>query len=127
MKPISEKEPIVRFVDESNKIRPSTGSVKPKAFMPRPDNLTTSVFRTVGLSSGEVAELGQLEVAGPRRKTLLGWGLLVVSQVCEAGLEVHPEPSNHDRHANIVGWPSLKSAQKLAALKLAELAELVRA
>lgn len=122
---VKPSESLARFIIEESKIRKSDNSVKLGAFLPAPTDLTTSVFRIDALPKDQVAEIGRQHVASARDKPLYGWGQLMTKDVTGAGLDVAVDTKPHPLHANIIGWSSDRSAQKLQAMKLAENATLV--
>ena len=77
-----------------------------------------SVFRVQGISEEQIWTIGQNYVSEPQGRTLYGRGDVSASVVVESKLTIIPD-DNPPRHANIVGWPEDKSAQKLIALELA--------
>lgn len=80
-------------------------------------NGETSVFRTSGISDKEIWHIGEREVAMSQEKPILGRTDISVGGVFKNGLEVIPhEPP--EKHANIIGWPNIKSKQRLIALEL---------
>ncbi|MBI2895164.1 MAG: hypothetical protein HYY06_16540 [Deltaproteobacteria bacterium] len=81
------------------------------------------MFRTDGLSEGEIWALGQEAVAQAQGKTLYGRGVLLAADVAAAELRVEPDEPPL-RHANITGWPPEKDAQLAAAQELAARASL---
>lgn len=121
---VDEHEPLSRYLLSKTQFSQQNNRVKSSAFMP-PSDLRLSVFRTQGLSDGEIWELGEEEVVqkAPTPKTLYGRAEIVALTVSAVGLKVHPD-NTPPRHANITGWPQEKSAQKLIALQLAEEATL---
>ncbi len=125
MGPVDLSEILSRFILQRNWYRPSDNTVKYAAFMPNPKNGETSVFRTSNLSDKEIWLIGEREVAMKRGKPIIGRAEIVTAVVVSHNLKVVPsEPP--ERHANIIGWPEEKSAQKLIAIKLAERAQFVK-
>ena len=113
--PVGLAEVVVRFALESNKLKKQSSTF----FLPD-SNGETSVYRSQGLEEASVWSLGRSEVAAARRMALRGRADIVVESASTGGLSVIAEPSEHPRHANIVGWPSEKSARKELALRLAQ-------
>lgn len=106
-------DPLNRF--PTHKRQFSATRVKQSAFLP-PANLKLSVFCTGGLSGDQIWALG----AGLRIPAhIYGRAELTIAAVSDIGLKIDLD-NNPPRHANIIGWPTQKSAQKLCALKLAE-------
>jgi hypothetical protein len=101
-----------RFLTHRNQF--SATRVKPGAFLP-PPNLKLSVFCTGGLSGDQIWALGERYIAAH----IYGRAELRIAAVSDIGLRVDLD-NRPPRHANILGWPTQKSAQKLCALKLAE-------
>lgn len=96
--------------------------VKYSLFIPKENEVKISVFRTDGLESQEIWDIGK-DVAKKRASSLKGRADLLVEHVLQINLNVEadePPP----RHANIVFPSKDKSEQKLAAIKLAGLADL---
>jgi len=96
----------------------SATRVKHGAFLPK--NLRLSVFFIEGLSGEQIWSLAERCVAAH----IYGRAELTIGAVSQIGLKVDLD-NNPPRHANIIGWPAQKSAQKLYALKLAEKSALV--
>lgn len=123
--PLEEDESVARFLTSSGHFAKTKGTVKYRAFLPRPDDLTTSVFRVKGLPERKIRLLGNHFVREklPPNRTLYGRGELEVADVVQVGLEVHPteEPV---RHADIVGWPDSKEERKSLAMQLEATASL---
>jgi hypothetical protein len=120
--PLRPDDPLARFVLSSSHIAKNPPRVKHSAFMP-PANLKLSVFLVTGLADATVWALGEQHVAGPLGRTLHARADLPVGAVHTADLTATVDDTPV-RHANIEGWPSDKSAQKLLAQKLAEAAVL---
>jgi hypothetical protein len=115
------EENLSRYLFNKNHFSSKNGRVKYNAFLPN-QNGKTSVFRTSELSNDEIWRIGD-DVADEREMTLLGRGEICARHVVEQGLELD---ANDDppRHADIIGWPEEKSAQKLIAIELESNAEL---
>ncbi len=116
--PITLSEILSRFVLKKDWYRPSDNSVRYAAFLPNPKNGETSVFRISGISDEEVWDIGNREVVKDPNRPILGRADISASVVVAKGLEVSPSVPP-ERHANIVGWPTEKSKQKLIAIELA--------
>jgi hypothetical protein len=101
-----------RFLTHKNHF--STTHVKQGAFLP-PQNLKLSVFCTKGLSGEQIWALGERHVTAH----IYGRAELTITAVSDIGLKIDLD-NRPPRHANIIGWPTEKSARKLCALKLAE-------
>ena len=109
-------EPLARFLCSSSWFGRESGRVKYSAFMPR--NGATSVFRVAGLDDLEVWEIGRRLVAGPAGRSLHGHAALQVVHVKSCSLILRADDSP-PRHAEILGWPEEKGAQRFAAERLA--------
>jgi len=121
--PVDPNEELARFAVEKSYYR-ADNTIRPNAYMPDQEK-AVSVFRQVGLSEGEIWELGATHVARPRNKQLLGRAVIIVREVLSQELNVEsvePPP----RHANILGWPDEHEKQKEKALELAARATFVR-
>ena len=119
---ISMDERLARFVLFSRWIRRSgnTETVKADAFIPHPyPNL--SVTRHLLLSEQALWRIGN-EVAKVRSATLYGSADITVADATNNKLQVAPAPApvpGNPNHANVIGWPLDKPAQKIIALELA--------
>lgn len=123
--PVDLGEVLSRFLTQpGNHFVPTTGRVRYAAFLPN-KGLQTSVYRISGLTDEDVWSLGDLFVAGPLGTRIAARADIEVTIVVNCGLAVDPDGVPHPGHANIVGWPELRSAQKLVAIKLAEAASCV--
>lgn len=72
------------------------------------------------LTSDEIWVIGEEYVAPKRGLPILARADLNVEDINPASqVSINPEPTPHPRHADIVGWPSEKSEQKLIASELA--------
>lgn len=81
-----------------------------------------SVFCVSGLSENAIWEIGE-NVGNQSDRKLLGRADIAALPVYEAGLSIDRNDIPF-RHANIIGWPDEDSAIKLAAIELAQKAEL---
>lgn len=118
---VAADEQLARFVLFSNWLR-SDATVRPQAFMPHP-HVDLSVTRHQLLSEYEIWAIGQ-GIANARGKTLYGRADIRASDVLRQSLDVKSAPvQNNPSHANIVGWPEQKPAQKIIALQLAAAAK----
>jgi hypothetical protein len=76
------------------------------------------------LNRDEIWELGQINVAVPRSKTLYGHAELFTVDVVSQGLTVsRSEPP--ERHCDVVDWPTEKEERMSVAQELARVARLV--
>lgn len=118
---VSADEQLARFILFSKWFR-SDETVKPEAFMPHP-YMDLSVTRHQVLSEHEIWEIGR-GVGGVRGATLYGRADIRASDVLRQSLDVKSAPvPNNPNHANIIGWPEQKPAQKVIALQLAAAAK----
>jgi len=116
-------DPFARFICSRSQFAAERNIVKPAAFLPNAKDLQLSVFHTKLLSSRETWEIGRRFVATPTNRTIYGRADFKADCVDKVHLRLHLD--NHPpRHANIVGWPSEKSEQKLIAIQLAAMAAL---
>ena len=115
-------DPLARYLLQKSHFSATKSLVKPSAIMPNRDG-ETSVFQIQGLSEEESWQIGEKYVSGPLGKTLRARADIIVLIVEERGLHVDFD-NTPPRHANIVGWPEEKSAQKLIALELSSRATL---
>jgi len=106
-----------RFLTHKNQFAASR--VKSSAFLP-PKNLKLSVFLTAGLTIQQIWSLGEKHLA----VTIYGRAELTITDVAAVGLKVDVN-NKPERHANLIGWPTRKSEQKLWALKLADKSSLL--
>ena len=116
-------DPLARYLLQKTHYSALNSRVKPGAFLPNRER-QTSVFLIRGLSEQEIWQIGEEHVSGPLDKRLRARADVIVSTVEEQGLRVDLD-NIPPRHANIIGWPEEKSAQKLIALELASRASLV--
>lgn len=121
---VRPEEPLARFLLSSSEFSSTKGLVKPQAFLPRPQDLTTSVFRVQNLPAERIWPIG-ISIAETRRKTLYGRADILADAVMSVGLRLDPD-DNPPRHANIVGWPNEKDHRLSLAQQLAAAAVLVR-
>ena len=122
MDPIRPGERLTRYVLTSSYYRSLDKTVKHTAFLPNSTG-QTSVFRTSGLDEEAIRDIGTRFVAGPLKKTLLGWVNISVDDVLSNNLRIDPD-DEPPRHANIIGWPSDRPEQNLIARILAANARL---
>ncbi len=123
MSAVSPEECLTRYVTEKGYYRPNDGTVRHNAFMPS-SNRELSVYRISNLSSQQVWNIGELYVAIPRCKPLLGRADIRASKVMSKGLRVIPATQPHPLHANITDWPNDRDTQRMIALELAAVAKL---
>lgn len=116
--PIADDEQLARFVLYSGWIRHTDQTIKPDAFIPYPHpNLSVTLLG--GLSAQQIWDVGQ-HVGVLRNLTLYGRADVQAAIVRKLSLVVEPKPlKGNPNHANILGWPTEKPAQKIIALQLA--------
>lgn len=115
-------ENLARYILHKSHFSSQQKRVKYAVFMPAPTG-ETSVFRISNLSEDEIWEIGRRDVAQKREMPLLGRADISAFYVFNKNLKIIPD-NIPPRHANIIGWPEEKSAQKLIAMELAENARL---
>lgn len=123
--PVDPEELLSRFLTQpKNHFTPTAGRVRYAAFLPN-KALQTSVYRTEGLSPAEVWKIGDDLVGTPLGRPIPARADVAAKIVYDLGLAIDPDGIPHPRHANIIGWPASRPAQKLLAIKLAEAANCV--
>lgn len=120
---VDPNEPLARYLLSRSHFSVQKRLVKSSAFMPSPTG-ELSVFRVRDLAEKEVWALGNQHVAVPQQRTLYGQANFSARIVTNAGLHVRPD-DNPPRHADVVGWPVEKDAQKMVALELSQSATLL--
>lgn len=115
-----------RFVFDRKHYSPRNMELKAKALVPN-KALQTSVFLVLGLSEQEIWDIGKGFVASRRNKRVLARGDLSGDAIESQGLQIAPDPKDHPKHANIVGWPIEKDEIKRVTQDLAAEATLVLA
>ena len=121
---IRDDEQLARFVLFSKWIRTSDRTIKPDAFIPHPYP-DLSVTRHKDISEEVLWRIG-MDVAEARPATLYGRADICTADVRRQMLEVETQPvANNPNHANVIGWPTDKPAQKIVAQELAAKAHLV--
>lgn len=121
---VEANELLARFVTSSRWFRPSDSTVKPEAFIPYPYP-ELSVTRHRQFSEEELWKVGQAITDG-RTINLHGRADISAENVRKQKLTVEPRPVPENlNHADILGWPPDKPAQKILALELAAAARLV--
>ena len=122
---IPSPETVARYLLQSNQFNRGKNRVKFNAVHAsscQTGSLCFSDFK--GLKNEEIWSIGKKHVAAPRGKKLYGYGNIAVANIQKHQLRVvsnEPPP----RHADILGWPKEKEAQKLIALELSAEATLV--
>lgn len=121
---VTSDEVLARFVAQSSHIRRSNRSIKSDAFIPHPYP-DLSVTRHLSAVEAELWTVGE-QVAATSGKTLYGRGDFQVSACLAQRLVVKAAPvANNPNHANVLGWPADKPAQKIVALEIAAAAKFV--
>lgn len=114
---VQADEQLARFILYRSHLR-QDGTVRPDTFIPHPQN-ELSVTRHLQLSVLELWKIGQ-DIARQIGKTLHGRADVQVFVFQNQGLRVVAAPvSENPNHANVVGWPSEKPAQKIIAQEIA--------
>ncbi len=123
---VDDSEKIGRFIFYSDHFSSVNNTVKYAAFLPARDN-KASVYRIDGYTEDLIDELDKEFISGKRTdgKISKGRADLLARQVRLSQLDVIAEPTPHKDHANIEGYFSDKSANKLKAIELARHATLV--
>lgn len=85
---VRAEEPVARFLVQKNDFNATDKFAKPRAFLPNPKNLKTSVFRVVNLTSNVIWNIGEKYVSGPRNRTLYGRADILKRNVEMLGLAV---------------------------------------
>ena len=126
--PVADDELLARFILSLSLVRRSDNSARPEAFLPF-KHTELSVTRHRDLEEHELWSLGKV-VADQRSKPLIGRAdiLARLPRLHELDVEASEGPGKGGRnHANIIGWPSEKSAQMIRAVELADEAKYVAA
>lgn len=100
--------------------------MKYSAFMPARD-LAASVYRIDGCNEVDIAQIDRDHISGKRKdgKISKGRADILVEHVRKSKLNVVSEPSPHPRHANIEGYSSNESENRMKAIELAQQSKLV--
>ena len=115
--------PLTRFLFSDKLFARTTGRIKRQAFVP-PANARLSVFQIVDLADGEIWRIGNDVVGRTRGEPPRGRADVNIDKVREQSLDVLPDISTHERHANIVGWPAERERVLAISLELADKAKL---
>ena len=122
--PVESSELLARFVLNRIHVR-QDGTLRPNAFIPYPYP-DLSVTRHLQLAEAALWEVGK-RVACQTGKTLYGRADVCSSVFESQGLHVEAAPVPENRnHANVVGWPIEKPAQKSIAQEIAAVAGKIR-
>lgn len=113
---VSKDEYLARFIIRPEHVR-ADGTVKPDPFIPY-KWVELSVTRHIGLTEVQIWAFGGL-VASNVGKRLQGRGDAQAEVFLRQSLSVVASPeTTNPNHANVVGWPVDKHAQKAIALEL---------
>ena len=123
---VDDSEELSRYIFQSGQY--STTKIKYVSLLPKysehNDRFETSVFRSSFMASNdEIWAIGD-KFAGLDRRRVKARGILIAESVREETLDVIPETSSHDLHADIIDWPAEKSEQMVVAKELARQAGL---
>jgi hypothetical protein len=114
--PVGNEEWLARFIVRKEHVRPD-GTVKPDPFIPY-KWVELSVTRHTGLSEEQLWSAGEV-VASQIEKSLQGRGDTQAKIYVRQRLRVDGAPvAENKNHANVVGWPQDKQAQKEIAIEL---------
>ena len=105
---------LARFIFEKGHF--SGNRVKPAAFTP-PKSLELSGFLIDGLSETILWQIGD-DVAGRHSRRALARADLKREDIIEVGLMIRDDPTPHQRHLNVCGWPNGKDKIKSVAIEL---------
>jgi hypothetical protein len=121
---VAANELLARYIVFSDYIRQDR-TIKPNAFMPQKDSLELSVTRHISLTENDLWNIGR-EIIRYSERTLYGRADVETGHAIAQKLSVMPQPvPNNPNHANIIGWPIEKNAQKMCALEIANAAHFV--
>lgn len=113
---VQPNELVAYFIRVPKHIDRKTGGIRPQALMPRrveaTHRLETSVYRTSGLSEGEVWEICRVWYELIGGVTAIGRGEGRARSVTEANLDFDADGKPHPRHANIIRWEDDPSKSK---------------
>ena len=121
---------IARFATESGRV--TAEYAKDSLFKPTKD-LLLSVFFVDDLDQDAIVKIGLWVLKkksekdkGRKKWGLYGWANLSKDDICRLGLGVVSDTKDHERHANIVRWPTDHSRRMLLQQQLAALSCPVR-
>lgn len=117
MSPVNPNELLARFIFHKSGFSSSKQKVAYAAFLPNSTG-KTSVFRISKLPNNGIWNTGNA-VAQKRGIPVLGRADIQAAIVFDQELQIDPN-DNPPGHADIIGWPTDKSKQKLKALELAK-------
>ena len=120
--PLENSEIITRFIFDKSAF--SSNGIKAAAFMPNPNTspVSSSVFRKSKMSPTEY-KYTLSSVERDRKKDVKAIANITIQDVFDSKLDLFPEETDYKWHADIIGWPSVKSEQKLCAQMLANKAK----
>ena len=119
-RPVADTEWLARYILRHEYVR-SDGSLRPDPFIPY-KQVELSVTRHLGLDEREIWEAGQ-SVAAATATALHGRADVQAHVFARQRLQVLPKPLGGNlNHADVVGWPADKPAQKEIALLIARAA-----
>lgn len=123
---VSSDEMLARFIIFSKHFRPSNNTAKPDAFMPHP-RIELSVTRHREATEDELWHEGERVVKIRSDSTLYGRADLTAEAFENEDLSVEAKPiiPENPNHADVIGWPTEKPAQKMKALEIAKKASFV--
>jgi hypothetical protein len=114
----SASEPAARFIFSKSHFSRTSRRVKPRALEPPEDDLELSVFRTHGLSSERIWDLGTRFATGLSHRSIHARADFPFAEAFACALSARrdePPP----RHAVLHGWPTGKDARMSVAQQLA--------
>jgi len=120
------EEPVSRFILDKDQFRQERGFIYPAAFLPSKKTANTSVYRVESLPETRIWQLAEKFVTALRadKKRVLARADIKAKTAFHQDLAIQPDRLPHPRHANIINWPTDRSAQKAKALELAKNAKL---
>jgi hypothetical protein len=123
MTTIHEQEQLSRFIFSRRYFSPAKGEVKFGAFIPPKGSKDLSVHRTGTLGEEAIWKIGLTAVQSERGLKARADFLAAVAY--DVGLQVIPETSTHELHANITPWPEDEIERRSLATELAFRSKLV--
>ena len=118
--PVTADECLARYIFQKNKrdVRPD-GTIKPDPFIPF-KYVELSVTRHRGLNESQIWSIGDM-VAEKVGSKLHGRADRLTAVFVSQNLQVVAAPEDgNPNHANVIGWPLEKQAQKEIALEVAK-------
>ncbi len=116
LSPVEDNETLARFIFYARYIR-NNKTVRENAFIPYPHQ-SLSVTRHTGLNETDLWDIGK-NIATELILQLYGRADICANIVRRKRLKIEPTATPRN-HANIIGWPTEKSEQKMIAIELAE-------